>query len=60
MRSAVGGVAKEALEGFTGLYLSDRYAGYAFLALRAFCLEHLRRDALKACGADPAAPRPYR
>ena len=46
-------VAKEALEGFTGLYLSDRYAGYAFLALRAFCLEHLRRDALKAADENP-------
>lgn len=46
-------VAKEALKGFTGLYLSDRYAGYAFLALRAFCLEHLRRDALKAADENP-------
>ncbi|MBQ6104163.1 MAG: transposase [Kiritimatiellae bacterium] len=46
-------VAKEALKGFTGLYLSDRYAGYAFLALRAFCLEHPRRDALKAADENP-------
>ena len=46
-------VAKEALAGFRGLYLSDRYAGYAFLALRAFCLEHLRRDALKAAEENP-------
>lgn len=46
-------VAKEALKGFRGLYLSDRYAGYAFLALRAFCLEHLRRDALKAAEENP-------
>ena len=38
-----GTVAKDALKGFTGRYLSDRYAGYAFLALRAFCLGHLRR-----------------
>ena len=46
-------VAKEALAGFRGLYLTDRYAGYAFLALRAFCLEHLRRDALKAAEENP-------
>ena len=46
-------VAKEALVGFNGLHLSDRYAGYAFLAARAFCLEHLRRDALKAADDNP-------
>lgn len=46
-------VAKEALAGFKGLFLSDRYAGYAFLEMRAFCLEHLRRDALKAGEDNP-------
>ena len=46
-------VAKEALAGFRGLYLSDRYGGYAFLARRAFCLEHLRRDALKVADENP-------
>lgn len=46
-------VAKEALAGFAGLYLSDRYGGYAFLGRRAFCLEHLRRDALKVADENP-------
>ena len=47
-------VAKEALgEKFQGLYLSDRYAGYDFLAHRAYCLEHLRRDALQIAEDDP-------
>lgn len=48
-------VAKEALEGFSGLFLSDRYAGYAFLAFRAFCLEHLRRDALQIAEDNPGS-----
>lgn len=46
-------VAKEALGGFRGVYLSDRYAGYAFLHRRAFCLEHLRRDVLKVAEENP-------
>jgi transposase len=46
-------VAKEALAGFDGLYLTDRYRGYAFIFRRAFCLEHLRRDALKIADENP-------
>ena len=50
-------VAKEALgEKFQGLFLSDRYAGYDFLAHRAYCLEHLRRDALKIAEDSPDSP----
>lgn len=50
-------VAKEALgEKFPGLYLSDRYAGYDFLAHRAYCLEHLRRDALQIAEDSPDSP----
>ena len=51
--SRASAVAKEALAGFRGIYLTDRYAGYAFMELRAFCLEHLRRDALKAADDNP-------
>lgn len=51
--SRASSVAKDALgEDYRGLFLSDRYAGYGFIACRAYCLEHLRRDALQLAEDD--------
>lgn len=47
-------IAKEALGEFGGIFVSDRYNGYEFIpGQRAFCLEHLKRDALKILDENP-------
>lgn len=40
--------------GFKGIFASDRYSGYEFVAgQRSFCLEHLKRDAIKVREDNP-------
>ena len=47
-------VAKGVIGDFKGIFASDRYSGYEFVAgQRSFCLEHLKRDAIKVREDNP-------
>lgn len=47
-------VAKEVLGDYSGIFGSDRYSGYEFLAgQRSYCLEHLKRDAVRIREDNP-------
>ena len=47
-------VAKGVIGDFRGIFASDRYSGYEFVAgQRSFCLEHLKRDAIKVREDNP-------
>ena len=47
-------VAKNAIGDFNGILLTDRYNGYEYIpGQRAYCLEHLKRDALKILVENP-------
>lgn len=47
-------VAKDVIGDFKGIFASDRYSGYEFVAgQRSYCLEHLKRDAIKVRNENP-------
>lgn len=47
-------VAKNVIGEFNGIFASDRYSGYEFVAgQRSYCLEHLKRDAIKVRNDNP-------
>lgn len=47
-------VAKGVMGEFRGIFGSDRYSGYEFVAgQRSYCLEHLKRDAIKVHEDNP-------
>lgn len=49
-------VAKDVIGEFKGVLASDRYSGYEFVAgQRSYCLEHLKRDAIKVREDNPAS-----
>jgi len=52
--SRKGAVAKGVIGAFRGIFASDRYSGYEFVAgQRSYCLEHLKRDAIKVREDNP-------
>lgn len=47
-------VARKAIGDFEGILLTDRYGGYEYIpGQRAYCLEHLKRDALQMLVENP-------